>query len=96
MRHGMEKDRQGMSAFFLVAGSAGTGLIAGTAYFAAMKLSVRLFVAGAGAARQFLLSLARLAGIVLVFAAAAHFGAAPLIAAFCGFLLARHLAMRSG
>lgn len=71
------------------------GLLFGLAYFAAMRRTVAIFVAGGGWARPGALTLARLAAAGCGFALAAWFGAAPLLAAMAGFLAARTLALRA-
>jgi hypothetical protein len=74
---------------------ASAGFAFGLLYFAALKRSVAVFVAGRGLLAPLSLTLARLAAAVVFLGLAAHVGAAALLAAFIGFLLARTLALRS-
>jgi hypothetical protein len=71
---------------------AGTGL--GFAYFAAMRRAVDGYVAGRGWLGAAALTLGRLSGAGILFVLAARLGAAPLLAAFLGFLGARVVALR--
>jgi hypothetical protein len=70
------------------------GFILGLAYFAAVQRTALLFVAGRGWLAPVALTLARIAAAVLFLALAARLGAAPLLAGFAGFLLARAVALR--
>jgi N-ATPase, AtpR subunit len=76
----------------VLAGSA--GLILGLAYFEALKRTVAALTGGSGWLVAVPLTLLRVAAIALALAAAARYGATPLIAAFAGFLLARGIALR--
>lgn len=78
----------------LVAGMAVAGLALGLAYFAALRQTAALLGTGGSRLRPLLLTLARVAGAALAFFFAARLGAAPLLAAFLGFLAARALALR--
>lgn len=73
---------------------AAAGLAFGWAYFAVLRRAVSLYCAGDGALRAGALTIGRLAAAVAFFAAAAHLGALPLLAALLGFVVARMLAMR--
>jgi hypothetical protein len=70
------------------------GFILGLAYFAAVQRTALLFVAGGGWLAPVALTLGRIAAAVLFLALAARLGAAPLLAGFAGFLLARAIALR--
>jgi hypothetical protein len=71
------------------------GVVFGLIYFATLRRSVAVFAAGGGWARALALTLARLCAAVVFLAMAAKLGAAALIAAFLGFLLARTIALRA-
>jgi hypothetical protein len=71
------------------------GLIFGLLYFAILKRSVTLFVGGKGSFGPLALTLGRIGAAVAFLFVAAKFGAAPLLAAFIGFLTARALALRA-
>lgn len=73
--------------------AAAAGAAMGTASLAALRLSTRLFVAGA-AFRGGLLHLLRLVGLTGALALVAHSGAAALLAALAGLTVARPLALR--
>lgn len=70
------------------------GLLAGSAYFAALYRTVDLFGSERGRLVLAAFTLSRLAAVVVFLGFAVHFGAVPLLAAFAGFLGARTLAMR--
>jgi len=70
------------------------GIAAGQAYFAAMRRSLTTFAAG-GRIVPLLLTLGRLASILLFLLLAVRLGALPLLAAFTGFLIARAIAVRT-
>ena len=82
------------SLLALAAGWTAGGLLAGTAYFAALQRTVDLLSADRGRATWAALTLGRLVGITLFLAAAARFGPLPLLSAFLGFLVARGFALR--
>lgn len=65
----------------------------GCGYFAALRRSVDCLLSARPGAWGLLLL--RLAAVVLLLAAGAHWGAFALLALFGGFLLARPLALRS-
>lgn len=71
------------------------GLAFGSAYFAALRRTVDSFAAGQRRLLPLALSLARIAAATVFLAAAAQFGALPLLTAFLGFLGARALAVRA-
>ena len=72
------------------------GLAFGFVYFASLKRSVSLLVSGKGWLGPLALTLGRIGAAVGFLFVAAKFGAAPLFAAFIGFLMARALALRAG
>lgn len=78
------------SALFAVA-----GLAFGAAYFAALRRTVDVYVAGRHRFVPAVLTLARIAGAIGFLVFAAQFGALPLLTGFLGFLLARGLALRA-
>ena len=71
------------------------GLALGRAYFVALKRSVALFVGGKGWFGLLALTLGRIGAAAGFLFVAARLGAAPLLAAFIGFLMARALALRA-
>lgn len=71
------------------------GLAFGLVYFATLKRSVTLFVEGKSWLRLLALTLGRIGAAVAFLYVAAKLGAAPLLAAFIGFLMARALALRA-
>jgi N-ATPase, AtpR subunit len=71
------------------------GFALGLAYFVALKRSVALFVGGKGWFRPLALTLGRVGAAAGFLFVAAKLGAAPLLAAFIGFLTARALALRA-
>jgi len=70
------------------------GLAFGLAYFALAYRTAVLLVAGRGRLAAISLTLGRLGAAVVFLGSAARAGAAPLIAAFVGLLLARAVALR--
>ncbi len=79
----------------LAAMTAFAGLLFGLLYFATLRRSVALFVGRKGWLGPLALTMGRFgaaAGFLLV---AAKLGAAPLLAAFVGFLIARALALHA-
>jgi len=76
-------------------GSLLAGFAAGLGYFALLRWSTGLFLAGGGWARPVALTLARLGFMALLLGLAARVGALPLLGVFLGFLLARGLALRA-
>jgi N-ATPase, AtpR subunit len=72
------------------------GFALGLLYFATLRRSLALFIAGRSWLGPLALTLARLGGIVVFFAAIAKLGGAlPLLAAFAGFLTARTVMLRA-
>jgi len=71
------------------------GLVFGLLYFAALKHSVMLFVGGKGWLGPIALTLGRIGAVVAFLCMAAKLGAAPLLAAFIGFLTAQALTLRA-
>ena len=72
------------------------GLAFGFVYFASLKRSVSLFVGGKGWLGPLALTLGRIGAAAALLFVAAQLGAAPLLASFIGFLMARALALRIG
>jgi len=68
---------------------------AGAAYFAALRLSITLFVSGRGWRVPLALTLGRVGAAVILLAIVAKLGALPLLATFVGFLAARAVALRA-
>lgn len=71
------------------------GCVFGWHYFAMLKRSVTLFVGGKGRRGVLALTLGRMGAAATFLFIAAKLGAASLLAAFTGFLLARALALRA-
>ena len=71
------------------------GLAFGCVYFASLKRSVSLFVSGKGWFGPVALAFGRIGAAVGFLFVAAKLGAAPLLTAFVGFLMARALALRA-
>ena len=69
------------------------GLAFGFIYFASLKRCVSLFVGSKGWLGPLALTLGRMGAAVAFLFVAAKLGAAPLLAAFIGFLIARALAL---
>jgi hypothetical protein len=78
----------------LIVATAVAGLVFGSLYFAALRRSVALFVDGRRRLRPLAWTLGRMTGAAVFLFTAAKLGAAPLLAAFVGFLVARTLALR--
>jgi F1F0 ATPase subunit 2 len=74
---------------------AAAGFLLGTAYFAMLRRGVRLSVAGGAWSPYMLLALVRTVAAAIFFAFAVRWGVPALLAAFVGFLAARHLAVRA-
>ncbi len=79
----------------LIVATALAGLMFGLLYFAILKRSVALIVDDKGWFKPLALTLGRIAAVVVLLLPAAKLGAAPLLAAFIGFLLARVLALHA-
>ena len=71
------------------------GFALGLGYFAVLRRTVDLYVAGSDRLVPAILTLGRLAAAILFLVIAARSGAQPLVASFMGFLLARGLALRT-
>ncbi len=82
-------------AFVPVAALAVAGFLFGLLYFAAVHRTARLVATGQGWAAPLAFTLGRLALAGAFLAFAAKLGAAALLSALCGFLLARTLALRN-
>jgi len=74
---------------------AAAGFGVGLAYFATLRGTVVIFASGRGWLVPLGLTLGRIGAAALFLVAAAKLGAAALIAALCGFVLARTLAVRA-
>ena len=72
-----------------------SGLAFGLLYFATLKRAAALVASGGGWMGPLGLTLARIVAAVIFLSLAAKLGAAALLAAFLGFLLARALALRA-
>lgn len=70
------------------------GFAFGLLYFAALKRTVLTLASHRGVLAPLSLTLGRVAAAVGFLALAARLGAAPLLAAFVGFLVARAVALR--
>ncbi|MGO9544619.1 MAG: ATP synthase subunit I [Rhodomicrobium sp.] len=77
----------------LLTAMAFAGLVSGLLYFLALRRTAILFARGRGWLAPIALTLGRIAAAALLLALAAKLGAAPLLAAFAGFLLARAVAL---
>jgi hypothetical protein len=71
------------------------GLAFGWAYFAALRGTIDVYVAGQRRFVPAILTLARIAGATVFLAVAVQFGARPLLTAFLGFIAARVLALHA-
>jgi N-ATPase, AtpR subunit len=83
------------STLVVAAAMAFAGLALGLIYFRALRRTVDLFAGGRGWLGPAGLTLARIAGAVIVLTFMARLGAMPLLAGFLGFLLARAVSLRS-
>jgi len=79
----------------LAAGMIISGFAFGLLYFATLKRAATLFASGGGWIGTLGLALGRIGAAVIFLWLAARLGAAALLAAFFGFLLARTLALRA-
>lgn len=70
------------------------GLVLGLLYFASVRRTAALLTTRKGLGWPFAFMLGRIAAAALFLALAARLGAAPLLSAFLGFLLARTVALR--
>jgi hypothetical protein len=71
------------------------GFAFGLVYFAVMRRTAALFVAGAGWLGPSALTLSRIGAATIFFTFAVKLGATSLLAAFAGFLVARATALRA-
>lgn len=83
------------STLVLASIAALAGLAFGLVYFRALRRTVALFAGGRGWLGPVALTLARIAGAVVLLTFMARLGAMPLLAGFLGFLLARMIALRA-
>jgi hypothetical protein len=81
------------SIAMLVLATASAGAAFGLVYFAALDRTVVLLAAGRGWLGPAALTFGRIAAATLFLALIARLGAAPLLAAFLGFLAARAVAL---
>jgi hypothetical protein len=79
----------------LAIGMACAGFGFGLLYFAALRRTVTLFAMGRGWFGPVAFTLSRIGAAVIFLVVAAKLGAAPLLAAFLGFLLARTVMLRA-
>ena len=79
----------------LAAGMIISGFAFGLLYFATLKRAAALFASGSSWMGPLGLTLGRIAAAVIFLSLAARLGAAALLAAFLGFMLARALALRA-
>ncbi len=78
----------------VLAGIGLAGFVVGLLYFATVQRTAVLFAAGRGWLAPVALTVGRIGAAATFLALAARLGAAPLLAAFAGFLLARAVALR--
>jgi F1F0 ATPase subunit 2 len=96
MHPGVEKDPRTVSNALVLAvvSYAVVGLATGLAYFAALRVNVRLYLDGDARWRPVILHGVRIAAAVALFWLLATQGAAPLVAGLAGFVTARFIARR--
>jgi hypothetical protein len=82
-------------ALTLAAAMAAGGLVLGLGYFAALRRTADLYCTGRSRLEPALLTLGRIAAIVVFMVLAAKLGALPLLTAFLGFLMARAIALHT-
>ena len=70
------------------------GIALGAAFFAALRLNVRLYCVGASIWKTLLVQLLRILSIGSAFTIFARHGAVPLLSGFGGFLLMRTVSLR--
>lgn len=75
---------------------AALGLAIGLAYFAALRVNVRLYISGSAGWRPVLLHVARIVAVALGFWALATQGPGPLLGGLLGFLAARRVIRKWG
>lgn len=71
------------------------GFMFGLLYFATLTRTVALFATGRGCFDPLALTLGRIGAAVIFLVLAVKLGAAPLLASFLGFLLARSKTLRA-
>jgi hypothetical protein len=71
------------------------GLALGAAYFLVLRRTVEVYLSGRQLFVPAFLTVARIAGAIVLLVVAGQFGAMALLAAFLGFLGARTLALRT-
>jgi hypothetical protein len=71
------------------------GFVFGVVYFATLRRTIVSVATRRGGRGPLVLTLGRIGAAVLFLAAAARLGAAPLLAALLGFMLARTVAVRA-
>jgi F1F0 ATPase subunit 2 len=93
---GVEKDEQRMSAsiLFNVIAYGTLGIALGAAFFAALRLNVRLYCDGASVWKTLLVHLLRIVSTGSAFTFLARHGALPLMSAFGGFVVMRAVSLR--
>lgn len=79
----------GLAAIALVA-----GVVAGSLYFRLLRIGLERWLAGGQGRLAPVVNLARFGLVILLLAASAQAGALALLAAFAGFLAARHVMLR--
>jgi len=70
------------------------GLAAGLAYFAVLRVNVRLYLNGTARWQPLILHGVRTTAAVALFWVLANQGAAPMLAGLAGFITARFIALR--
>jgi len=71
------------------------GFVFGVAYFATLRRTIVIIATRRGGRGLLVLTLGRISAVVLFLAAAVKLGAAALLAALLGFMLARTVAVRA-
>ena len=86
-----------MSEFLLltVLSYAVVGLAAGLAYFAVLRINIRLYLDGTARWQPLILHGVRIAAAIALFWVLATRGAAPMLAGLAGFVTARFVALKS-
>lgn len=84
-----------ISAAALPGAMAIAGFVFGRLYFALLWRTVGRFAVGRGWLDPLALTLGRMGAAVILLTIAAKLGAAPLLATFLGFMLARAVALRA-
>lgn len=84
-----------VSSALLASSMALAGIAFGLVYFAALQKTAALFATGGGWLGPSALTLSRIGAAMIFFTFAVKLGAASLLAAFTGFLVARAIAVRA-